>query len=394
MIVTSTYKDLKQIIHGKKIPFVICDKEAFNYNLHLVGEFLRSKKKKLRLCTKSVRVPKLIHEVVQQDFVNGLFCFNSAELLFYAEEYKIEDLLLGYPIMSDIDAQELAKAASVDEKIKVSVMADSKEHLEILEKAAKQSDVEFSIILEMDVADSLLGMNIGVYRSPLRTPKEIVELAREVENYPHLTYKGIMGYEAQNASLGDDKWLYRVIKKRSRTKVNKWRQEIVDSLTSAGLTPEIVNGGGSGSFQETASEPSITEIGIGSLLFKSYIFDAINTLKDFIPALFFVLQVVRKPKKNIVTAFSGGYVSSGVRAPPIPVKPENLKTIKNEGFGEVQTPFVFNPNKIDLTLGDPIFCRFGKAGEPLERFNEVHIYSEGTLIDTYPTYRGLGYRFS
>ena len=83
-----------------------------------------------------------------------------------------------------------------------------------------------------------------------------------------------------------------------------------------------------------------------------------------------------------------------MRAYPIVVNPKNLKTNKNEEFGEVQTPFKFNPKKLSLNLGDPIFCRFGKAGEPLEHFNEINIYSDGKFINKYSAYRGLGKKFS
>ena len=110
--------------------------------------------------------------------------------------------------------------------------------------------------------------------------------------------------------------------------------------------------------------------------------------------MFFALEIVRQPEEKIITTFSAGYVSSGVNAPPIPVKPEGLETIDAEGFGEVQTPFKFNPHNLNLNLGDPIFCRFGKAGEPMEHFNTVHIYQDGEFIDEYRTYRGFGKRFS
>ncbi|MHA2290223.1 MAG: amino acid deaminase/aldolase, partial [Promethearchaeota archaeon] len=123
--------------------------------------------------------------------------------------------------------------------------------------------------------------------------------------------------------------------------------------------------------------------------------DPIQSLEEFLPSLFFVLQIVRKPRKNIATAFSGGYVSSGsVRAVPLAVIPKNLMISKDEKFGEVQTPFIFGKSKIDLDLGDPIFCRFGKAGEPLEHFNDVFIYRNGEIIDKYKTYRGYGKKFS
>jgi D-serine deaminase-like pyridoxal phosphate-dependent protein len=394
VLISSTYNDLKELVQDKKFPLVICDLDAFNHNLNKVGKYLRSAKKSLRVCTKSVRVPELVKKVEEKDFVNGIFTYNSAETLFYAEKYQIEDILLGYPTTSSVDAEELCKAALI-EGVDITVMVDSFNHLDLLEKAASKFNVNLNILIEVDVADKFLGVNVGVLRSPLRNAEDIVKIAQVINKQKHLQYRGIMGYEAQNASIGDTSFFMRRIKKRSRKHVNQWRQNIVDVLIKEGFEPEVVNGGGSGCFEETADETTITEIGIGSLLFKSHIFDDINSLSSFIPSLFFALQAVRKPRNNIVTAFSGGYVSSGaVRATPISIKPKGLRSIKNEGFGEVQTPFKYNTKTVTINLGDPIFCRFGKAGEPLEHFNEVNIYTDGQIIDQFPTYRGLGKRFS
>ncbi len=394
MILSTSYEELKDLVKDKKYPMVICDLDAFNQNLERVGNYLTRVKKSLRLCTKSVRVPELVNKVEKEDFVNGIFTYNSAEALFYAENYKTKDILLGYPTMSKVDVDQLCKAASID-GVSITVMVDDIKQINLLEEFAVKNNVEFDTLIEIDVADKLFGRNVGVYRSPIREPEAAVKLAQIISKANNLHFRGIMGYEAQNASIGDDKALFRFAKKRSRKHVNIWRQNFVDALNKAGFQPEVVNGGGSGCFQETAAEPSITEIGIGSLLFKSHIFDTINSLNEFLPSLFFVIQIVRKPKENIATAFSGGYVSSGsVRALPIPVIPKNIITSKDEEFGEVQTPFTFNPKQIDLDLGDPIFCRFGKAGEPLEHFNQVYIYKNGEIIDTYKTYRGYGKRFS
>jgi D-serine deaminase-like pyridoxal phosphate-dependent protein len=394
MLMSSSYEDLKTLVKEYKFPMVICDFDTFNENLERIGNYLRKSKKSMRLCTKSIRVPELIKKVEEKDFVNGIFTYNSAETLFLAEKYQFSDILLGYPITSSFDAEELCKAALID-GVNITVMVDSIEHLDILEKVASKYNVQLKALIEFDVADHFLGQNVGVYRSPLRKPEEILRFAMEIKNRKHLEYRGIMGYEAQNASIGDNSAFMRWIKKRSRKHVNKCRKEVFKLLKSEGYEPQVVNGGGSGCFQETAAESSITEIGIGSLLFKSHIFDSINSLKEFKPSLFFILQVVRKPKEDIVTAFSGGYVSSGkVRALPKIVKPENLKTIKNEQFGEVQSPFKFNPKLVIINLGDPIFCRFGKAGEPLEYFNKVFMYSNGKIINNFFTYRGMGNRFS
>jgi D-serine deaminase-like pyridoxal phosphate-dependent protein len=62
--------------------------------------------------------------------------------------------------------------------------------------------------------------------------------------------------------------------------------------------------------------------------------------------------------------------------------------IKNEGFGEVQTP-VQVPSDLDIRLGDPLFFRPAKAGEIAERFTEYILIRDNQIVDKVPTYRGL-----
>ena len=71
--------------------------------------------------------------------------------------------------------------------------------------------------------------------------------------------------------------------------------------------------------------------------------------------------------------------------------PEGLKPTGMEGFGEVQTPIRDPHGK--LKIGDLVVCRPAKAGEPLERFNEIFLLENGKLGDPIPTYRGEGKNF-
>jgi len=86
---TSSYDVLKYLVKDKKFPLAICDLDAFNQNLARVGKYLRKTKKSLRLCTKSVRVPELINRVEKEDFVNGIFTYNSAEAYFTQKIMKL-----------------------------------------------------------------------------------------------------------------------------------------------------------------------------------------------------------------------------------------------------------------------------------------------------------------
>jgi D-serine deaminase-like pyridoxal phosphate-dependent protein len=69
-----------------------------------------------------------------------------------------------------------------------------------------------------------------------------------------------------------------------------------------------------------------------------------------------------------------------------------LRLLGAEGAGEVQTP-LRGRAATSLRLGDRVWFRHAKAGEFCERFNELHLISDGTIVDTVPTYRGEGKNF-
>ncbi len=393
MLETITPDELKALLSGTRLPCTLLDVDNYDHNLAIIRDAMKASGKKMRLCTKSIRIPELAASVSREDFVSGLFVSRAAEALYFAAKHEVKDILVGYPPIAPEDASDLCKAKK-EHGTTISVMVDCRAQLEVLEAATTEAGIHLDVIVDIDMADSFLGSKVGTYRSPIHDPKSAVDLVLAIAKYyPRLDFAGIMGYEAQNASIGDASTFMRWIKARSRKHVNALRAAVVDALTSAGFPPRIVNGGGSGCHPDTAAEPYVTELGIGSLLFKPHLFDSFRVLEKYKPALFFAIQVVRKPCDDIVTAFSGGYVSSGVRAMPVVHVPASVEPLPREGFGEVQTPLKYDPRKLQLSPGDVILCRFGKAGEPLEHFNEVLAISSGKVEARYKTYRGLGMQF-
>ena len=169
------------------------------------------------------------------------------------------------------------------------------------------------------------------------------------------------------------------------------RAAIVAALTSRGLGPLIVNGGGTGSVDANAREPALTEIAVGSGFLASHLFDDYRGL-SLRPAAFFALQVVRKPAPGIVTCHGGGLIASGAAGRdrlPLPALPEGLSLLDLEGAGEVQTP-LHVPRSVELRIGDPVFFRHAKAGELAEHVNEYILVRGDVIAGRVPTYRGLG----
>lgn len=389
-IMPYSYDQLQNILQPELCPLAFVDLAQFDANLDALGNELHASGKKIRLGTKSVRVPALIQRALERKFVSGLLIFHPNEVRYFREKSEVKDFLLAYPVASISDARILAENAHEDPSAKITVMVDAIEHLELLETVARELDTLLYVCIEVSMAASFLGQYAGVMRSPLETPAQVIGIAQVIQKYPHLKFRGIMGYEAQNASIGDDSFLMRKMKAHSREIVNARRDQVVNALKNAGFPCEIVNGGGSGCFQDTAAESTTTEIGVGSALFKSHIFDSIDSMKIFNPSLFMALRVVRRPRPNVITVFSGGYICSGSNRPPKVVAPASVQPTKREGWGEVQTPFTFDNVHHDIKLGDLIICRFAKAGEPLERFHEILAIKDGKIVERYPTYRGVG----
>ncbi len=154
---------------------------------------------------------------------------------------------------------------------------------------------------------------------------------------------------------------------------------------------EFWNAGGSGSVESTVADPVVTEVAAGSGLLVPGLFDHYESFEPR-PAAFYGLPVVRRPGGGLATVAGGGFVASGASGKdrlPIPWAPPDLHLTSLEGAGEVQTPLT-GPGARLLQIGDWVWFRHAKSGELAEHTNRVHLLVGDAIVDTVPSYRGLG----
>jgi len=399
---SNEYAAIAKILSNERLPYVAVDLDAFDRNLKKMGEIARSHGKRLRLATKSVRVPALIERVLSYGppFV-GLMCFAVEEVEKLAS-LGHNDFLVAYPTLQSSDLAALRKLHEQDKK--VALVVDCAEHLEILAAAMKGVKNPFRVVFDVDASLRFFGgsAHFGVRRSPLRTIKNVADLLDAVKKLSSLKCVGAMVYEAQVAGLGDrnpfKKWLNPIahlIRKMSIKRIIRLRAAISELFQSKGVEMEIFNGGGTGSLNIAAEEPWLTELSAGSGLLCSHLFDYYSNIQ-FEPSCVFALQAVRSSDEDYVTCLGGGYVASGEPGwdrLPKPVWPEGLKLTTREGTGEVQTPLT--SSKRAVRLGQTVFFRHAKAGELAERFNEYILVNteKSRVSDRVKTDRGLGWTF-
>ncbi|MEM5986072.1 alanine racemase [Corynebacterium hesseae] len=360
-------------------PVGVIDLDAFDYNAAQMPT--RAGGLPIRVASKSIRSVAALRRALEHEGYRGILAYSVPEALHLVGE-GFRDIVVAYPSVNRKALRELAADDTARESI--TVMVDSAELLGLLEGSLR-------VAIDIDCTLHLPGAVIGPRRSPVRTPEQVSALAREILRRGHRLV-GLMAYEGQVASVADGlpgpvgavkRWL----RTKSMTDLAPRRRACVAAARDV-ADIEFVNGGGTGSLQESAAEGTLTELAAGSGFYTPAIFDDFTGINHK-AAAFFVCQVSRVPAPGWATVNSGGWIASGPPAKdrvPVPVWPAGLSYSSTEGAGEVQTPL----RGADLSVEDLVWFRHAKAGEMTENVDRLLAVGHDG-VDVWDTYRGQGW---
>jgi D-serine deaminase-like pyridoxal phosphate-dependent protein len=374
-------------------PVAAIDLDALRFNaMDLV---VRSAGVPIRVASKSIRVREVLDATLAIGGYRGILAFTLPEALWLAREH--DDIVLGYP---SVDRAALERLVRDDDLARrVTLMIDDPAQLDVVDAvAAPSARARVRVAIDADASwrAPVLG-HIGVRRSPVHEPAEVVRLARSIVTRPGFELVGLMMYEAQIAGqpdhTGSGDGVIRWMQHQSQDELLARRRAIVAGLREI-THLEFVNGGGTGSLEYTAADPAVTETTAGSGLLAGHLFDGYRAFTPA-PAAAFALEVVRKPLDDIAVVLGGGWIASGppvASRQPRPVWPPGLKTLGREGAGEVQTPLQGESAR-RLRVGDRVWFRHAKSGELSERVDRYHLTLGESLVGEAATYRGEGKSF-
>ncbi len=393
---THDHERLARACAELEAPFAVIDMDAFTANARELAR--RAAGKRIRLASKSLRCRELIMRLLADPAgsFSGVLALTVAEAL-WLSDHGVTDIVVGYP---SVDRSALgavaSRASSGTPGTGIAVMVDAVEHLNLLGSLGGR----FRVSIEADAGLWLLGgrLRVGPRRSPLHTPAQVGAFAEQIASRPGLELVGMMAYEGQIAGLGDRPTgrplragAIRAMQGLSRRELRARRRELVAAVEAVSGPLAFVNAGGTGSLESSAAEPWVSELTAGSGLFGPALFDDYTRFRPR-PAAFYVLPVVRRPGRGVVTALGGGYVASGPAGAdrlPRPWWPAGLSLDRHEGAGETQTP-LRGAAADRLAIGDRVWMRHAKAGELCERFTRLYLVSGERIVDEVATYRGEG----
>ena len=378
-------------------PLMVVDLDAFDANADDLVR--RAGGTPIRVASKSVRVPALLSRVLARDGFRGVLAYTLAEALWLEEQGISGDIVVAYPT---VDRGALARlVASPSAAARITLMVDAVAHLEAVDSVRASQAVPVRVAIDVDAGLRIGRQHVGPKRSPLYDADDVLVLAKEVGARHGFRLVGAMTYEGQVAGVQDEvpsqrarSAVVRRIKSMSMTQLEIRRREVADALRTAGAELEFWNAGGTGSVEATVSDPVVTEVAAGSGLLAPTLFDHYQSFAAR-PAAFFGLPVTRRPSPQMATVHGGGLIASGPAGrdrAPTPWAPAGLHLTGLEGAGEVQTPLTGHPAGL-LAIGDLVWFRHAKAGEPFEHTNSVQLLSGSRFTEEVRTYRGHGLAF-
>jgi D-serine deaminase-like pyridoxal phosphate-dependent protein len=377
-------------------PVFVVDLDAFDANA--ADLVRRAGGKPIRLASKSVRVPALISRALAHDGIQGVLAYTLREALWLHEHQLCDDIVVAYPTVDRAALAELV--ASPSAAAAITIMADGLAHLDVVDSVRSSPAVPVRVAIDVDAGLRVAGQHVGPKRSPLHDTDAVVGFARAVVAREGFRLVGAMTYEGQVAGVPDSvptararSMVVRRLKALSLTQLAVRRHEIAGALREV-ADLEFWNAGGSGSVEASAADPVVTEVAAGSGLLVPTLFDHYRSFRP-VPASFFGVPVARKPAPDLATLHGGGLVASGPAGAdrlPTPWAPAGLHLTGLEGAGEVQTPLTGRGAAL-LEIGDLVWFRHAKSGEPFEHATTVHLLSGDRFVDAVPTYRGCGQAF-
>ena len=377
-------------------PVFVVDLDAFDANADDLVR--RAHGKPIRVASKSLRVPALIERALAHDGMAGVLGYSLREALWLHDQGICDDVVVAYPTVDRGALAELVASPSAADAI--TLMVDDVAHLDVVDSVRFSPTVPVRVAIDVDAGLRVAGQHVGPKRSPLGDASAVLALAREITSRRGFQLVGAMTYEGQVAGVQDSvpdararSAVVRRLKALSISQLAVRRREVADALASL-VELEFWNGGGSGSVEETAADPVVTEIAAGSGLLVPTLFDHYRSFEP-LPASYFGLPVTRRPGPGVATVHGGGLAASGAAGPdrlPTPWAPAGLELTGLEGAGEVQTPLT-GPAADQLRIGDLVWFRHAKSGEVFEHATNVHLLAGDELVDSVPTYRGCGQVF-
>jgi len=231
-------------------PCLVLDLDALERNIKKMGDYARAHGMRHRVhgkMHKSVDVAKLQESL---GGAVGVCCQKVSEAEVFGRG-GIKDILVSNQVRDPAKIDRLAQLPKLGARTIVCV--DDIDNVADLSAAAARHGTEIEVLVEIDC---------GAGRCGVTTTEDVVAIAKAVDAAQNLTFTGIQAYQGAMQHLDS----YQDRKAKLDIAIAQVR-DAVEGLKAAGLAPELVSGGGTGSYYFESTSGVYNELQCGSYAF-------------------------------------------------------------------------------------------------------------------------------
>ena len=231
-------------------PCLVLDLDALEANIKKMGDYAKAHGMRHRVhgkMHKSVDVAKLQEEL---GGAIGVCCQKVSEAEVFARG-GIKDVLVSNQVRDPLKLDRLAQLPKLGSRTIVCV--DDTDNVAELSAAAQKHGTELECFIEIDCGAGRCGVN---------NTEQVVEIALAIDAAQNLKFSGIQAYQGAMQHL--DSYLDRQAKLNQAIAMVK---DAVEGLKAVGLKPELVSGGGTGSYYFESNSGVYNELQCGSYAF-------------------------------------------------------------------------------------------------------------------------------
>lgn len=220
-------------------PAVLIDLDIAEANIARYQVYCDDHKLHLRPHIKTHKLPMLAQRQLEAGAV-GICCQKVSEAEAMISEGGIDDVLITYNILG---AEKLAHLRALADKVRLSVVADSKTTVDGLSDSFTNAPKPLTVLVECDT---------GGARCGVMSPEQAADLAAHIDAKPGLTFGGLMTHPPVGQEAA----------------VQSWLSTATDLISASGLMVPVVSIGSSPGMWRAHDVSIATEYRIGTYIYN------------------------------------------------------------------------------------------------------------------------------
>ena len=327
-------------------PALVLDRPVMNANIDAMSAHLDRYSKGFRPHSKTHKCPEIAKQQMAAGAV-GICTAKVSEAAVMANA-GIKSILITSPISTRHKARVVNTVLS--ENLTLLLVVDSAEGVLALQ-AEIDDDKRIGVLLDLDASTG---------RTGLRDSNLLLHLLEQLEGDQRFYFAGIQHYAGHVMHIQD-------FDKRRDKSMRAWErlEDKFELLSQQGLKPDIVTGGGTGTFDIDVTIDQLTDIQVGSYIFMDEEYRQVGSsgssrFEGFDLALTVACTAISQPQSTTITV-DGGYKAFASDS----VNPvcDALPDIEFRFAGDEHGVLILPQAASDLGENEPVLVRLGEVLE-------------------------------